>query len=77
MEKVINLGMPHVGENIFQSIDTPELINCLEVSQTWNELAGKVLIRRCKGKIFEASKSGETKIEAVLFEAFKIQDHLR
>ena len=68
MENVVNLGMPHVGENIFQSIDTPGLINCLEVSQTWNELAGNVLIKRWKGKMFEACKSGESKIVQLLLE---------
>ena len=68
MENVVNLGMPHVSENIFQSIDTPGLINCLEVSQTWNELAGNVLIKRWKGKMFEACKSGETKIVQLLLE---------
>ena len=66
MERVINLGIPHVGELIFESFDTPELINCMEVSETWRELAGNVLIKRRKGKIymqiFEAFKSGETKV---------------
>ena len=39
MDKVINLGIPHVGELIFESIDTPGLIKCLEVSETWKVLA--------------------------------------
>ena len=66
MDKVINLGIPHVGELIFKSIDTPELIKCLNVSETWRELAGNVLIKRSKGnmyiKIFDACKSGNTKV---------------
>ena len=57
--------MPHVGEQIFESIDTPGLINCMEVSETWRELAGNVLIKRWNGKIymqiFEAFKRGKTK----------------
>ena len=32
MDKVINLGIPDVGELIFESISTPGLIKCLEVS---------------------------------------------
>ena len=66
MDKIINLGIPHVGELIFESIDTPELIKCLNVSETWRELAGNVLIKRSKGnmyiKIFDACKSGNTKV---------------
>ena len=46
MDKVINLGIPHVGELIFESIDTPGLINFMEVSQTWRELAENVLVKR-------------------------------
>ena len=64
MDKVINLGIPHVSELIFECFDTPGLIKCLEVSQTWRELAENVLIKRRKGKIyikvFEAFKIGET-----------------
>ena len=68
MENIINLGIPHVGEQIFESLDTPELFNCLEVSETWRELAENVLIKRWKGKMFEACKSGETKIVQLLLE---------
>ena len=67
MDKVINRGMPHVAELIFESLDTPELIKCLEVSETWRELAENVLIKRRKGKIYikvyEAFKIGSTEIE--------------
>ena len=54
LNKVINLGIPHVGELIFESLDTPELIKCLEVSETWRELAENVLIKKWKGKMNEA-----------------------
>ena len=65
MDKVINLGIPHVAEQIFESFDTPGLIKCMEVSETWRELAGNVLIKRRNGEkymqIFEAFKRGKTK----------------
>ena len=61
MEKIINLGIPHVGELIFESIDTTGLIQCLLVSETWKVLAENVLIKRWKGKMLKACKSGETK----------------
>ena len=68
MDKIINLGIPHVGELIFENIDTPGLIKCLEVSQTWKVVAENVLLKRWKGKMLEACKSGETKIVQVLLE---------
>ena len=72
MDKVINIGIPHVGELIFESFDTPELINCMEVSETWRELAGNVLIKRRNGKIYmeilEAFKIGDTTVAQLLME---------
>ena len=66
MEKVINLGIPHVGEQIFESIETEGLIECLKVSETWKVLAENVLIKRWKGKIFEACQNGESKVVQLL-----------
>ena len=68
--KVINLGIPYPGEIIFESIDTPELIKSLEVSQTWKEVAENVLIKRWKGKMFEARQNRETKVVELLLERF-------
>ena len=69
MEKIINLGIPHVAELVFDGFDTSDLINYMEVSETWKVLAEDVLIKRCKrwkGKIFEACKTGKTKIVQLL-----------
>ena len=68
MEKVINLGIPHIGEQIFESIETEGLIECLKVSQTWKVLAENVLAKRWKGKMFEACRNGQTKIVQLLLE---------
>ena len=62
MDKIINLGIPHVAENIFESIDTPELVQCALVSETWKVLAENVLIKRWKGKMFEACKMAKQKL---------------
>ena len=48
LNEVINLGIPHVGELIFESIDTPELFQCALVSETWKILTESVLIKRWK-----------------------------
>ena len=68
MEKVINLGIPHVGEHIFENIDTDELLQYLSVSQTWKILAKRVLLKRWKNRMFEACKSGKAKIVQLLLE---------
>ena len=46
IDMVINENIPHVGEQIFESIDTEELIQFLKVSSTWSSLAQKVLRKR-------------------------------
>ena len=66
MDKVINLGIPHVGELIFKSIDTPRLFQCVLVSDTWKFMVETVLIKRWKGRMLEACISGETKVVQLL-----------
>ena len=36
MDKIIHLGIPHVGEQIFSILDSDTLIQCCEVSQIHN-----------------------------------------
>ena len=68
LNEVINPGIPHVGELIFESIDTPGSFQCALVSETWKVLAENVLIKRWKGKILEACKNGGTKVVQLLME---------
>ena len=73
MEKVINLGIPHVGELIFESIDTRGLIECALVSETWKLLAVNVLLKRWEN-IIEASKSGKAEVVRIFLERSKNLD---
>ena len=68
MDKIINFGIPHVSEQIFESINTPELIKCLEVSKTWKVLAENVLIKRWKGRLFQACNRGYIKVVKLLLD---------
>ena len=68
MEKVINIGIPHVGEKILENIDTDGLIECLKVSETWKILAENVLLKRWNGRIFEACEIGKSEIAKILLE---------
>ena len=68
MERVVNIGIPHVGEHILEHISIEELIQCLSVSQTWKILAENVLLKKCRGKIFEACKKGHADIVKILLE---------
>ena len=66
MEKVINLGIPHIGEQMLENIDTDELIKCLKVSETWKILAENVLFKRWKGHMFEACEGGKVEIVKII-----------
>ena len=66
MEKVINLHIPHVGEKIFDNIDTDDLIMWLKVSNTWKILAENVLLKRWKGKMIEACRCEKFEIVKLL-----------
>ena len=48
MDRIINLGIPHIGETIFENIDTDELCQYFFVSQTWKVLAENVLLKGAK-----------------------------
>ena len=68
METVINIAIPHVGEHIFEYIDTPGLLKCLSVSKAWKFLGENVLAKRWKGKPLKACELGLTKVVQVLLE---------
>ena len=68
MDKVINFGIPNVGEQIFKNMTTQELIKYLLVSKTWKELAENVLFKRWRGHIFQACENGETEVVKILLE---------
>ena len=70
LNEVINFGIPHVGELIFESMDTSELFRCALVSETWKILAENILIKRWKRRMHEACISGETKVVQLLLENF-------
>ena len=74
MEKVINHGIPHIGEKIFESMDTPGLFTCLLVSKSWRELAENVLIESWRDRMSKACKNGETKIVQLLLKRRYFED---
>ena len=68
MEKIINLDIPHIGEQIFESINTKGLVKCLSVSMTWQKLAENVLLKRHKGRLFEACVREPSQVVKILLE---------
>ena len=74
LEDVINLGIPHVGEQIFESLNTNNLLQCTRVTKTWKVLATNVLLQRWKGKMFEACKTGKTEIVKLLLEHYNSEE---
>ena len=74
MENIINLGIPHVGEQIFEDLNTKDLIQYLKVSQAWKALAENVLFQRWKGKLFETCEEGKTEIVRIILERSKNEE---
>ena len=68
MDKIMNFQIPHIHEQIFENLETDHLIQCLNVSQTWRVLAGNVLLKAWKGKMFQACQKGMTDIVQLLLE---------
>ena len=69
MDSIVNLGIPHIGEQIFQNLKMDDLLQCLEVSSAWKTLAMNVFpFDQWKGKLNEAVLRGYFNIVKVLFE---------
>ena len=68
MDLIINLDIPHIGEQIFENIDTDTLVGCLTVSKTWKVLAENVLFKRFKNELVRACRFESAKIVKILIE---------
>ena len=68
MDKIINFGIPHVGEQIFESLNEKDLVRYLEVSKTWKVLAETILFKKWKGKLKKACELGKTSIVRILLD---------
>ena len=53
MDFIINLGIPHVSEQIFRSIDTATLIRFRQVSKVWKIIIENVLFERYQKQLFD------------------------
>ena len=68
--------MPHIGEQIFKNISTPELLEIQHVSKTWKVLVENAIVERWKGKlpsVMETLKSGKAEVVKLLLERSKIE----
>ena len=66
MENIINFGIPHIGEQIFESLEIDALIQCLKVSQAWKAFAEPILLKKWTGKLSQACQEGKTEIVQIL-----------
>ena len=66
----INKEIPETDEKAFQSLETSELIQILEGTETEKALAEKILLQRWKGKMLEACKTGKKEIVQLLLEHY-------
>ena len=75
MNKVINLVIPYVGEQVFESLENDSLTQCLEVSEaSWKVLAENVLLKRWKGKMLLACRTGKTQIVKLLLQHYNSEE---
>ena len=74
MDNVINLAIPYVGEHIFESMSSDDLVQCFAVSRAWKMLAENILYKRWKGKFFEACVSGKGEIVGILLKHLKSEE---
>ena len=78
MDCVINLAMPYIGEQIFQSIHTDTLILCvMPVSKTWKVLVTNVLLKRLRklnGEILEVWRTRIPALMKLFLDNFEIQN---
>ena len=68
---MINFGIPHIAENIFERFGTRDLINCRKVSRTWEAFAEKILQKRLeqwRGKMDLACRCGDIDAVELLLE---------
>ena len=68
MDKVLNSGIPHVGERIFKLLDNIDLVRCIAVSKYWKRLSENELMERRKFPFIEASKLGIIEALQILLE---------
>ena len=66
MDKIINIGIPHIGEGIFHNLSDEDLIKFWHVSKTWKQMAENVLMKRWKDKIIEAALENQDIIKILL-----------
>ena len=69
IDTVINMGIPHVAEQIFESLGVDDLLQCLKVSKTWKIIAEKILLQnrgRLVDKFMEECQKGNAEIVEVL-----------
>ena len=72
--ETMNIGIPHVGEQILQHLNTDDLIECFKVSKVWKVLAENVFFQRWKGKMMEACRTGRTKTVQLLLDNYLCEE---
>ena len=74
MDKIINLDIPHIGEQIFKSINTEKLVEFLTVSKAWKVLAENVLYKRYKGQLFVTCMLKPYQVLKILLERSEMEE---
>ena len=54
MDKIINFGIPHIAEQIFEQLSYDELKQCVSVSETWKAFAEPIFFKHWQEKLLGA-----------------------
>ena len=76
MNRIINLNIPHIGEQIFENFEDEELIRLLSVSETWRVLASNVLLQRWRGNFADACCDASPELLKFLLANLKTEEIL-
>ena len=74
MDKIINLGIPHVAEQIFEPFGIMDLNECRRVSETWKAIAGEIVLNGWKDHVFWPVYYGATEIVQLFLDHPKCDD---
>ena len=73
MDKVINFGIPHVAEQIFEYVNVAALLQSRLVSKTWKEIAESVVLKRWRETFVTACQIGHIDVVEQIIESSEWQ----
>ena len=68
IDEIINFGLPHIAEQIFEYTTIDTLLQCRLVSKTWNEFAKAAILKRWEETFIFACKFGHIEVVELILQ---------